>query len=326
MSVTTTETTARLVERARDPAASVQDQHHAFTRLVQETQRFVFGLALASLRDADDAKDVAQDAFVTAWHRLGQLRNPSAFEPWLKSIVARECSRRRRRPALARHAMTLPTSVESDARRMDYHSAIASALDQLSDGERKVTVLFYFLGYSQPQIARLLLLKPGTVGKRLHSARLRIRLGLPRSVRRDFVRLHPTKEFVERVRRGLLDEYIGEYRFERRPDLLVSITREGDSLISDAGGQRHVLLSLGDQSLVTVHFDGEGRFHRNRRGEVTHFVYYEFGRRMGVARRVAHAVPSEERRSGRHVVGTPEERVIRNGRGRRQRSRQAESL
>jgi hypothetical protein len=60
--------------------------------------------------------------------------------------------------------------------------------------------------------------------------------------------------------------------------------REGDSLIAESGDQRHLLVSHGKQSLVARHYDGEGRFCRSR-GEVTHFVYYESGRRLGVARR-----------------------------------------
>jgi RNA polymerase sigma-70 factor (ECF subfamily) len=245
----------------------------------------VFGLALTSLRDVEDAKDAVQDAFATAWHRLHQLRDPAAFAPWLKSIVATECSRRRRRRTLRPEAMPPPGSVEADTRRVDYQSVLASALAELPAGERHVTVMFYFLGYSQPQIARLLRLKPGTVGKRLYSARLRIRRRLPPTVRGDFARLTPSAAFSERVRRGLLDEYVGEYRFERRPDHIVSITREDDSLISEAGGQRHVLVSGGETSLLAIHYDGEGCFRRNRLGEVTHFVYYEFGTRLGIARR-----------------------------------------
>jgi hypothetical protein len=89
------------------------------------------------------------------------------------------------------------------------------------------------------------------------------------------------------VQCGLLDEYIGQYRFERRPDHLVSIMREGDTLISESAGQRHILLSSAEHSLRTHHYDGEGRFRRNRRGEITHFVYYEFGKRMGIARRIS---------------------------------------
>ena len=276
-------TIAQLVERARDPAASLHQQHAAFAQLVGQSQHIAFGLALASLRDVEEAKDAAQDAFATAWHRLRQLRDPAAFTPWLRAIVATACSRLRRKRALAAHDPVLPPSVEADDRHLDYQAVVASALERLPEGERHVTVLFYFLGFSLPQIAKLLRLKPGTVGKRLHSARLRIRRGLPPSVRTDFVRLAPSRQFVEQVSHGLLDEYVGEYRFDRRPDLVVSITRQGDTLVSEGGGQRHVLVSVGAQSLLTIHYDGEGRFKRNRRGEVTHFVYYEFGRRLGIA-------------------------------------------
>lgn len=277
---------AQLVEKARDPSASLHDQHAAFAQLVHQSQHIVFGVALASLRDIEEARDAAQDAFSTAWQRLGQLRDPSAFAPWVRAIVATACSRQRRKRPLAPNDSALPSSVEPDDRQIDYQSVVAPALERLPQGERDVTVLFYFLGYSLTQIAKVLGLKPGTVGKRLHSARLRIRRSLPRSVRSDFIRLAPSRPFVEQVRRGLLDEYVGEYRFDRRPDHVVTITREGDSLVSEARGQRHVLVSGRKHSLLTVHYDGEGRFRRNRRGEITNFVYYEFGRRLGVARKI----------------------------------------
>lgn len=278
---------ARLVERARDPSASLHEQHAAFAEIVRRSQHIVFGLALASLRDVEDAKDAAQDAFVTAWHRLRQLRDPSALVPWLRSIVATVCARQRRKHRETRDELALEAAVAPNAPTIDYQSIIAFALRRLPDGERDVTVLFYFLGYTMPQIAGLLRLKPGTVGKRLHSARLRIRRGLPRSVRADFVRLASSQRFLEQVSHGLLDEYVGEYRFETRPDLVVTIAREGSSLISDGNGQRDVLVSVGSQSLLATSFDGEARFRRNRRGEVTHFVYYEFGMRMGVARKIS---------------------------------------
>lgn len=282
--MSTKPTIAQLVDRARDPAAPLHEQHAAFALLVQQSQSIVFGLALSRLRDVDDAKDASQDAFITAWRRLRQLRDPAAFAPWLKSIVASECShRRRRRPLTKEHAP--PPSVDADERRMDYQSVVDAALEALSDGERQVTMLFYYLGYSQSQIAKVLGLRPGTVGKRLHSARLRIRRAIPRSVRGDFVRIAPSRAFADRVRRGLLDEYVGEYRFDQRPDHIVSIVRVGDSLISESSGQRHELVSLSEHSLLTTNYDGEGRFRRDRGGRVSHFVYYEFGKRMGVARK-----------------------------------------
>jgi RNA polymerase sigma-70 factor (ECF subfamily) len=276
---------AALVELARDPGAPLEEQHAAFTRLLERTQADAFGLALSLLGDADDARDAVQEAFIATWLRLRQLRDPTAFAPWLKTIIARRCGRRLRQRTRPAEAADLPAAAEADTGRVDYQELIAAALAALPDGERQVTVLFYFLGHTQARIARLLGLKPGTVGKRLYSARLRIRRRLPAEVRRDFVRLTPPQTLIERVRRGLLDEYAGLYRFERRPDLTVRLFREGGSLVSEASGQRHVLVKGAAESLLTTHYDGEGRFRRNRRGKVTHFVYYEFGRRLGTARK-----------------------------------------
>ncbi|MFN2566837.1 MAG: RNA polymerase sigma factor [Gemmatimonadaceae bacterium] len=275
--------TARLVEQARDPAAPLHEQHCAFEQLIERSQHLVFGLALKLLRDADDALDATQQAYATAWLRLHQLRDPAAFPSWLTTIVAKQCARQLRRRTPPPESAGLTQVVEVDSHRLDYQKPIAAAVGALPDDERHVAILFYYLGYSQPEIARLLRLKAGTVGKRLHSARLRIRRQLPPSVRSEFVRVTPSRTFAEKVRLGIYDEYVGEYHFVRRPDLVVSVIRDGDSLISISGDQRNILASLDEASLVTSHYDGEGRFRRNRNGEVTHFVYYEFGKRLGVA-------------------------------------------
>jgi RNA polymerase sigma-70 factor, ECF subfamily len=276
---------ASLVAQARDPSAPLHRQHAGFSRLIERSAAGALGLARSLLADRDDAQDAVQEAITTAWLRLRQLRDPSAFEAWLKTIVARQCARRRRRRPGTPDATAGPSAAEPDLGRVDYQDLVAAALAALPEGERQVTVLYYFLGHSQPEIARIMRLKPGTVAKRLHAARLRIRRRLPATVRRDFVRLSPSQPFIEKVRRGLLDEYVGEYRFERRPDHRVAIVREGAALFSEAAGQRHLLVSGADGSLLTREYDGEGRFRRNRQGKVTHFVYYEFGKRLGIARK-----------------------------------------
>jgi RNA polymerase sigma-70 factor, ECF subfamily len=280
-----------LVKAARDPDGSLESRHVAFTCLVEQSQHMVLSLALTRLRDVEDARDVAQESFAVAWRRIAQLRDPVAFPAWLNAIVARHCLRRLRRRPQAPEGTVQPLAVEADMRRLDYQAAVAATLELLTQAERDVVVAYYFLGQSMSDIARLLHLKPGTVGKRLHTARIRIRCALPRFVRGEFMRLVPSQNFVERVRRGLLDDYLGEFRFERRPDHAVHIIREGDSLIADSGDQRHVLVSLANESLVARHYDGEAHFGRSRHGDVTHFVYYEFGRRLGVARKVRRTLP-----------------------------------
>jgi RNA polymerase sigma factor (sigma-70 family) len=141
--------TAWLVEKARDPQASLQEQHDAFTGLVQESQHTVFAVAQASLRHVEDAKDASQNAFATAWRRLGQLRDPKAFDAWLKAIVVSECARQRRqRPFLPEDA-AVSVAVEAKVHDRDYQDLLATALEELPETERHVTVLFYFFGYTQ---------------------------------------------------------------------------------------------------------------------------------------------------------------------------------
>ena len=50
--------------------------------------------------------------------------------------------------------------------------------------------------------------------------------------------------------------------------------------------QRNVLTGRKNE-LKTTEFDGRGKFVRNRRGKISHLVYYEFGREMGLARKIS---------------------------------------
>jgi hypothetical protein len=100
--------------------------------------------------------------------------------------------------------------------------------------------------------------------------------------------LHPSDaSFAEKVKAGIYDEYTGQYRFELRPELVVTITREGEHLISEAAGQRNELFARDttNSELLTTEFDGRGEFVRNKRGHISHLIYHEFGKEMGVARK-----------------------------------------
>jgi RNA polymerase sigma-70 factor (ECF subfamily) len=71
-----------LVDRFRDGDA------RAFEELVRRHQRAVFHLARRFVRDDDEAKDVAQRAFVKAYQGLHALRGGAAFRTWLFRITA----------------------------------------------------------------------------------------------------------------------------------------------------------------------------------------------------------------------------------------------
>jgi RNA polymerase sigma-70 factor, ECF subfamily len=118
-----------------------------------------FGLArgrllriTASLVGAEDAEDVVQDTYVLGRRRFGQLRDPSAFEPWLTRIAVNLCFSRHRRGAQLRRllpALLPPRRTHSDI-------GLRELVESLPPRERTVLVLHYGHGYQLDEIATLL--------------------------------------------------------------------------------------------------------------------------------------------------------------------------
>src|SRR5688572_15048453 len=71
----------RLVVRSRtgDPAA--------FAALIGSVERVALAVAFGVVGEATAAGDVVQEAFLRAWQRLAELKEPAKFSPWLCGIV-----------------------------------------------------------------------------------------------------------------------------------------------------------------------------------------------------------------------------------------------
>ncbi len=91
------ETIEFLVITAADTNVALAKRLAAFGRLVLRFQDMAYGCAYALLGNFHLAEDAAQEAFLTAYRRLGQLRQPGAFPGWFRRIVLSQCSRLTRR-------------------------------------------------------------------------------------------------------------------------------------------------------------------------------------------------------------------------------------
>lgn len=83
-------TDEELVGRAR------QGESNAFGELVTRHQWAVVRTALVVCRSRDEADEVAQEAFLAAWTRLGSFRGDAQFKTWLLTITWRHALTRRR--------------------------------------------------------------------------------------------------------------------------------------------------------------------------------------------------------------------------------------
>lgn len=286
-----------LVLKARDPDATLAEQQEAFCELVRIFQDTAYACAYAVLGDFYLAEDAAQEAFVSAWQKLSQLREPEAFPGWFRRIVLTECNRltrgKRLRTELLDDGVKVPsahadphTVIERDELTM----AVFTAIKKLTESERMVVVLFYVEEHSQSDISAFLEVPLTTVAKRLYSARVRLRGMVMGGFKNDFTAHRPSRNetFAERVKAGIYDEYVGQYKFAVRPELLVTIKREGERLMSEAAGQRNELFANdeSESELLTKEFDGRGQFVRDKQGRISHLIYYEFGREMGRAKKI----------------------------------------
>jgi RNA polymerase sigma-70 factor (ECF subfamily) len=168
-----------LVRRAQ------RGDQEAFAKLVTRHQRYVYNLAYRLLREADEAEDLAQEAFLRAWRGLGNFRGEARFTTWLYRIVTNLCYSRltslRRQlldtggddvDALASpSSQDPPAAIEAAERRAFLHRQIGA----LPDKYQLVVTLFYLQEFSYQEIAQVLNLPLGTVKTHLFRARERLK-------------------------------------------------------------------------------------------------------------------------------------------------------
>lgn len=155
----------------------------AYGELVRRFQPTVFAVALARLRNPGEAEELAQEVFVHAMTRLTQLRNPECFAGWLRQITVRMALNRlsRRGPAMTGEpilqeslpddtAEPLDQLVQGEARRELY-----AGLARLKPLDRATLVAFYLRGRSLVQMSQEFETPVGTIKRRLHVARKRLK-------------------------------------------------------------------------------------------------------------------------------------------------------
>ena len=158
----------------------------AFGQLVQRYQDRLYNTMVHVVGNADDARDVVQEAFIQAFVKLETFQHNSAFYTWLYRIAfnaAASLSRRRRRSFSVEQAREATGQEPVDGRagpseqleRLERCRQVHQALAALSEEHRAVLVLREMDGCCYETIAAMLVLPIGTVRSRLHRARLQLR-------------------------------------------------------------------------------------------------------------------------------------------------------
>ncbi len=158
----------------------------AYGREVMRHKDRLHTYALWMLRDAEEARDVAQEALLRLWEHRGQVHN-GATKTWLMRTAYRLCIDRLRtnstRPQvslanLSAHSADFRPGPEHNAMLSDLRGAIGRALASLSPRDRAVILMREMHDMTYEQMAEAMEMPLGTLKAALHRARDRLREAL----------------------------------------------------------------------------------------------------------------------------------------------------
>lgn len=169
----------------------LEGDDQAFQQLVMAYEKQVFNLCLRMCGNREDAKDLAQEAFIKAWRGLRFYQFEAAFSTWLYRLTSNVCidylRREKRRPTVsltpedenqehpeAGIADPAPLPEEQVLHR-EREELVAWAMNQLDEEFRQVLTLRVIENLTYEEIGQIMELKEGTVKSRLARARLKLK-------------------------------------------------------------------------------------------------------------------------------------------------------
>lgn len=163
----------------------------AFDKLYTLTRNGVWYTCISLLKNEENAKDIMQDTYLTAYEKLAELRNPASVQSWLNRIAANKCrnyltARENREAAEDSEEilenipddLLLPDEYVTDKAKRKIIMDIVR--DVLSEEQYETVVLYYFDEMNAAEIAQLMGCHEKTVLYRLKTARMKIKEGVMR--------------------------------------------------------------------------------------------------------------------------------------------------
>ena len=173
---------AEAIERAK------QGDAEAFQALYDRHKRRVYSLCLRMTANTAEAEDLAQEAFLQLFRKIGTFRGESAFSTWLHRLSVNVVLMHLRKKSLPVVSLDETTqNTEEDSPKKDFGAedlSLAGSIDRLQlqkaveslpPGYRTIFVLHDIEGYEHNEIAGIVGCSIGNSKSQLHKARMKLR-------------------------------------------------------------------------------------------------------------------------------------------------------
>jgi RNA polymerase sigma-70 factor, ECF subfamily len=154
---------------------ALRGDREAFGMLVAQYEKPIYNLAYRMVGDADEAADIAQNAFVKAYRKLGSYDPAHRFFSWLYRIAVNESLNhlawKRRRRELDPDPPVTPPQPDEDFQLVETSDLLGRALAAMTLEQRVVIILKHLILLPYRDIAAILDISEKTVKSRLFAAR-----------------------------------------------------------------------------------------------------------------------------------------------------------
>src|SRR5262245_10141624 len=159
----------------------------AFALIATEIANRFLAVARRILRDLDLAEDATQQALLSIWQDLPQLRDPARFDAWSYRLLVHACySEGRKEHRWAPNLRVLPLDESVTDAELDSvidRDQLEKGFRRLSIEQRSVLVLHHYLDMPLDRVAEVLGIPVGTAHSRLHHAMRGLRAALDADAR-----------------------------------------------------------------------------------------------------------------------------------------------
>lgn len=156
----------------------------AYSELVDRYRDFVYGMVLRMVRNPMDAEELAQDAFIKAYNKIGSFRKEAKFATWLYRIAYNETVSFLRKKKVVMTTIeesgmdNIPEAEVQDGMmgldEKEQKELVKIALGKLNPVDAALVDLFYLGGSSINEICEIMHMSESNVKVRLHRLRKKL--------------------------------------------------------------------------------------------------------------------------------------------------------
>jgi RNA polymerase sigma-70 factor (ECF subfamily) len=146
-----------------------RNDKEAFSELMRQSEKSMYRIARAILKNDEDAADAMQETILLCWKKMNHLKNPDHFNTWLTRILINEAKKiaKKRTKILLLTEQLEPIKEERRFSEVEWEEMLYT----LSEKYRIVVILYYIEGYKVREISQILDITESATKARLKTAR-----------------------------------------------------------------------------------------------------------------------------------------------------------